>query len=58
METVKLGTMTKIHSEILGFLADFYGTKWAFQFTAIVSIVGMVLLFVLNRKNSSPVLAA
>jgi MFS family permease len=47
-----------INPLILGFLADFYGIKGAFQFTAIVSVVGMVLLFVLNRKNSSPVLAA
>jgi MFS family permease len=47
-----------INPLILGFLADVYGTKGAFQFTAIVSVVGMILVYLLNRRNSSPVLAA
>ena len=47
-----------INPLILGFLADVYGTKGAFQFTAIVSIMGMILVYMLKRKNSSPVLAA
>lgn len=46
-----------INPLILGFLADVYGTKGAFQFTAVVSVLGMVIVYVLNRKNDSPVLA-
>jgi MFS family permease len=47
-----------INPLILGFLADVYGTKGAFQFTAVVSIIGMILVYMLKRKYSSPVLAA
>ena len=47
-----------INPLILGFLADVYGTKGAFQFTAVVSIIGMILVYVLKRKYSSPVLTA
>ena len=47
-----------INPLVLGFLADIYGTKSAFQFTAMVAVVGTVLLHLVNRGKQSPALAA
>ena len=47
-----------INPLILGFLADTYGTKGAFQFTAIVAVVGMIAIYFLNKRTNSAVLAS
>ena len=47
-----------INPLILGFLADTYGTKGAFQFTAAVAVVGMISIYVLNKRTNSTVLAS
>jgi MFS family permease len=43
---------------ILGFLADVYGTKWAFQFTGWLAIIGIGAIYLLNKRASSTVLAS